>query len=67
MVEKSECRQLLFKPLFERHTKLYYSRVLNLMGIMSPYPCKNIIAVNYILADTQAHQSKRHRQQNNEI
>ena len=39
---------------------------LNLMGITSPYPRKNIIAVNYILANTQAHQSKRHRQQNNE-
>ena len=37
------------------------------MGITSPYPRKNIIAGNYILADTQAHQSKHHRQQNNEI
>ena len=37
------------------------------MGITSPYPRENIIAGNYILADTQAHQSKNHRQQNNEI
>lgn len=37
------------------------------MGITSPYPRKTIIAVNYSLADTQAHQSKNHRQQNNEI
>ena len=37
------------------------------MGITSPYPRENIIAGNYILADTQAFLSKRHRQQNNEI
>ena len=48
-------------------TILYYSRVLNLTGITSPYPRENIIAGIYILADTQAHQSKNHRQQNNEI
>ena len=48
-------------------TILYYLRVLNLMGITSPYPRENIISGNYILADTQAHQSKNHRQQNNEI
>ena len=32
-----------------------------------PYPCENIIASNYILADTQAFLDKRHRQQNKEI
>ena len=37
------------------------------MGITSPCPRENIIAGNYILADTQAFLSKRHRQQNNEI
>jgi hypothetical protein len=37
------------------------------MGITFPYPRENIIASNYILADTQAFLSKRHRQQNNEI
>ena len=37
------------------------------MGITSPYPRKNIIAGNYILADTQAFLSKCHRQQNKEI
>ena len=37
------------------------------MGITSPYPRENIIAGNYILADTQAFLSKRHRQQNKEI
>ena len=37
------------------------------MGITSPYPRENIITGNYILADTQAFLSKRHRQQNNEI
>ena len=48
-------------------TILYYLRVADLMGITSPYPRENIIAGNYILADTQAFLSKRHRQQNNEI
>ena len=48
-------------------TILYYLRVADLMGITSPYPRENIIASNYILADTQAFLSKRHRQQNNEI
>ncbi|RHP08218.1 hypothetical protein DWZ93_08645 [Dorea sp. AF36-15AT] len=42
-------------------TSLYYSRFLNLMRITSPYPRANIIVGNYILAHTQAHQSKRHR------
>ena len=37
------------------------------MGITSSYPRENIIAGNYILADTQAYLSKRHRQQNKEI
>ena len=37
------------------------------MGITSPYPRKNIIAGNYILADMQAFLDKNHRQQNNEI
>ena len=37
------------------------------MGITSPYPRENIIAGNYILADTQAYLSKRHRQQSKEI
>lgn len=37
------------------------------MGITSPYPRENIIAGNYILADTQAFLSKCHRQQNNKI
>ena len=37
------------------------------MGITSPYPRENIIAGNYILADTQAFLSKHHRQQNNEF
>ena len=37
------------------------------MGITSPYPRENIIAGNYILADTQAFLSKRHGQQNKEI
>ena len=37
------------------------------MGITSPYPRENIIAGNYILADTQAFLSKCHRQQNKEI
>ena len=36
-------------------------------GVTSPYPCENIIAGNYILADTQTFLSKRHRQQNKEI
>ena len=48
-------------------TILYYLRVADLMGITSPYPRENIIAGNYILADTQAYLSKRHRQQNKEI
>ena len=48
-------------------TILYYLRVADLMGITSPYPRENIIAANYILADTQAFLSKRHRQQNKEI
>ena len=39
----------------------------NSMGITSPYPRENIIAGNYILADTQAFLSKRNRQQNKEI
>ena len=34
------------------------------MGVTSPYPRENIIAGNYILADTQAFLDKRHRQQN---
>ena len=38
-----------------------------MIGITSPYPRENIIAGNYILADTQAFLSKRHRQQNKEI
>lgn len=38
-----------------------------MIGITSPYPRENIIAGNYILADTEAFLSKRHRQQNNEI
>ena len=33
-------------------TILYYSQVLDLMGIVSVYPHENIIADNYILADT---------------
>ena len=37
------------------------------MGITSPYPRENIIAGNYILADTQAFLSKRHSQQNKGI
>ena len=32
-----------------------------------PHPRENIIAGDYILADTQAFLSKRHRQQNNKI
>ena len=36
-------------------------------GITSPYPRENIIAGNYILADTQAFLSKCYRQQNKEI
>ena len=48
-------------------TILYYLRVADLMGITSPYPRKNIIAGNYILADMQAYLDKRHRQQNKEI
>ena len=32
-----------------------------------PYPRENIIAGNYILADTQTFLSKRHRQQNKKI
>ena len=48
-------------------TILYYLRVADLMGITSPYPRENIIAGNYILADTQAFLSKCHRQQNNKI
>ena len=36
-------------------------------GVTSPYPRENIIAGNYILADTQAFLSKRHRQQNKGI
>jgi hypothetical protein len=46
---------------------LYYLRVADLMGITSPYPRENIIAGNYILADTQAFLSKHHRQQNKKI
>ena len=41
-------------------TILYYLRVADLMGITSPYPRENIIAGNYILADTQAFLSKCH-------
>ena len=52
---------------FYNKTVLYYLRVADLMGITSPYPRENIIAGNYILADTQAFLSKRHRQQNKEI
>ena len=33
-------------------TILYYLRVADLMWITSPYPRENIIAGNYILADT---------------
>ena len=36
-------------------------------GVTSPYPRENIIAGNYILADTQTFLSKRHRQQNKKI
>ena len=36
-------------------------------GVRSPYPRENIIAGNYILADTQAFLSKCHRQQSKEI
>ena len=36
-------------------------------GVTSPYPRENIIAGNYILADTQAFLSKCYRQQNKEI
>ena len=36
-------------------------------GVTSQYPRENIIAGNYILADTQAFLDKRHRQQNKEI
>ena len=36
-------------------------------GVTSPYPRENIIAGNYILADTQAFLSKHHRQQNKKI
>ena len=46
---------------------LYYLQVADLMGITSSYPRENIIAGNYILADTQEFLDKRHRQQNNEI
>ena len=35
--------------------------------ITFPYPRENIIAGNYILADTQTFLSKRHRQQNKKI
>ena len=38
-----------------------------MIGITSPYPRENIIAGNYILADTRAYLSKRHRQQNEKI
>ena len=48
-------------------TILYYLRVTDLMGITSPYPRENIIAGNYILADTQVFLSKHHRQQNKKI
>ena len=48
-------------------TILYYLRVVDLMGITSPYPRENIIAGNYILADMRAYLNKRHRQQNKEI
>ena len=48
-------------------TILYYLRVADLMGITSPYPRENIIAGNYILADTQTFLSKCYRQQNKEI
>ena len=48
-------------------TILYYLRVADLMEITSPYPREKIIAGNYILADTRAYLSKRHRQQNEEI
>ena len=48
-------------------TILYYLRVVDLMGITSPYPRENIIAGNYILADMQAYLDKRHRQQNKEM
>ena len=48
-------------------TILYYLRVADLTEITSPYPRENIIASNYILADTQAFLDKRHRQQNNKI
>ena len=49
------------------HEFICYLRVADLMGITSPYPRENIIAGNYILADTQAFLSKCHRQQNKEI
>ena len=48
-------------------TILYYLRVADLIGITSPYPRENIIASNYILADTQAFLNKRYRQQNKKI
>ena len=48
-------------------TILYYLRVVDLMGITSPCPRENIIAGNYILADTQVFLSKHHRQQNKKI
>ena len=37
------------------------------MGITSPYPRENIIAGNYILADTQAFLSKRKKKKNKKI
>ena len=51
----------------EQDPPVYYLRVADLMGVTSPYPRENIIAGNYILADTQAFLSKRHRQQNKKI
>lgn len=48
--------------------RMLFLRIVEvLMGVTSPYPRENIIAGNYILADTQAFLDKCHRQQNKEI
>ena len=64
--EKCGCK-LLERFEITQPTLSHYLRVADLMGITSPYPRENIIAGNYILADTQAFLSKCHRQQNKEI
>ena len=58
-------RQLTMK--FDELQNEIHANEIVLLAYYIAYPCENIIASNYILADTQAFLDKRHRQQNKEI